>query len=68
MIAEVTIALCFGSFGCFKIMQAHEYGVKSMRVRVSASAFYVFASTSMFQFSEINFFWGVLQAENEMFR
>lgn len=27
-----------------------------MRVRVSASAFYVFASTSMFQFSEINFF------------
>lgn len=34
---------------------------------MSASAFYVFASTSMFQFSEINFF-GVLQAENEMFR
>lgn len=36
MIAEVTFALRFGSFGWFKIMQAHEYGVKPVCVHLFA--------------------------------
>lgn len=58
MMAEVTITLCFGSFGSSKILQVHKYSVKLCSMCVCVC---VFASTFMFEASEIPLFLCFLQ-------